>query len=443
MILELLLYMSSFAILYLIFYMISGIFTWMPYWLPVLLAFLVTTISFIIFFYTNIMRPYRVRYLIYRNRFMRFIKHVIHDALYIVRISELLRLIGYFAAFIAFIGSITYSIYILYNQFIVPSLGSRFNLHPINFSMESVSSRLFSSRVNPLYAIGFLFGMALSAFMRPKLEKFIEKVRTKKTVIYVFGSNEIVHSFVATLCGFGFGPLVALIAERQKSWMDEYKAKIDLLVLDDPEILKDPSVYRRIGFKNALKVLILIDSSEYAQHILLNVKRCNPSTEIILLSRNKPPLLDVVGEHLKNVRVIDDVDITNRELVRQISLGFMHANAVETLVPDIYVGRKPVDLENDFKKRLKVLGVKRGEEIIMPEHLERGDTLILYLVDPKALQEYLQLLPISPFEEFKTIETQYETAKSNKDIEKSSAEKEENIHGQENRDKTTKDVWGI
>lgn len=440
MVVEILIYLFMFSFLYLAFYVILGLFPWAPYWLPVLMAFIITTSFFIIFFFTDVLRKQRVRYMIYRNRLMRFAKHLIHDALYIVRISMLLRLIGYFIVFILVLGGAIYAVYLLYNQFIVPSVGHSLNLEPISFSVESVSGMLFSRRMNPLYAIGFLFGMAMSAFMRPKLEKFVEKVKTKKTVIYVFGMNEITRKFVESLCEFGFGPLVALIAERQKPWMDEYKAKIDLLVLDDPDILKDPTVYKRIGFKNALKVLILTDDKEYAQHILLNVRKNNPSTEIILLSRNKPPILDVVGGFLENIRIIDDIDITNRELIRQISLGFMHANAVETMVPDPYIGKSPSDLENDFNKRLRVLAVRRMDKIMLPEKFERGDILILYLVDPKALQEFLQLLPISPFEEYKLIEQ----PKKEERVEKEQAEEEAPEGGEgEDRDKTPKEIWGI
>ncbi len=372
------------------------------YWLPmgILIIFLV---FLIVFFKTDVFRKYRIRYKIYRNRLMRFLRHLIHDLLYIVRISALLRMILYFALFILFVGFIAYVAIFFYNQYAVPLLGKYLNLAPIELSVDRIRGLLFSRQTNPIYAVGFVLGTALSAFMRPKLEKFVEKVRTKRSVIYVFGCSDITRQFVASMCEFGFGPLIALIAEREKPWMANYSAYVDLLTLDDPDILRDPTIYERIGFKNALKVLILVDDKELAQHILLNVRRNNPSVEIVLLSRNKPPLLELAEGFVENIKVIDDVDITNRELIRQISLGFMYANAVETLVPQDYVGRTPEDLESDFNGRLKVLAVKRGHSIITPREFQENDILILYLVDPRALREFLQLLPISPFEEIMSL----------------------------------------
>ncbi len=404
MIVELVLYLIMFAIIYMLVYAF-GLVILIPYWAPTITSFVLTTCFFLLFFRTDIMRRKRIKYLIIKNKLLRIVKHWIHDMIYIVRISALLTMLLYLIIFVGIIALIIASFYLLYNQFIVNMLGGALNLKPVTFSPSSLLGTLFSGRTNPLYAIGFLFGTALSAFLRPKLEKFIEKVKTKKTLIYVFGSNEITRHFIESICAFGFGPLLALIAEKERPWMDKYRSIIDLLVVDDPEVLKDPTVYSKIGFQNAINVLILVDDRELAQHILLNIRKTNPNVQVLLLSRNKPPILDVVGEHLKNIKVIDDIDITNRELVRQISLGFVYANAVETIIPREYIGKTPNDLESDFNFRLKVLGVKRGDLILLPDKFEAEDIVILYLHDPKALREFLQLLPISPFEEIKPIQT--------------------------------------
>ena len=370
----------------------------MPFWIPAVVSFLMTIIFAITFYKTDVMRRHRIRYTIFRNRLGRHIKHFAHDLIYIIRISALVRLLIYFMLLIGIVLFITLTFYILYNQFLVNIISPYIGLKPFKLSASSVMGTIFSRQTNPIYAVGFLFGMALSAFMRPKIEKFVEKVKTKKSMIYVFGSNEVTRMFVKTLCDFGFGPLVALIAEKEKPWMDSFRASIDLLPLDDPDILRDPTIYSRIGFHNALNILILVDDRELAQHILLNIKKVNPDVDVILLSRNKPPILDIVGDFLTGIRIIDDIEITYRELIRQISIGFRHANAVETPVPKEYIGRTPSDLETDFNQRLKVLGVKRGERIVMPERFTDKDIIIIYLLNPKALQEFLQLLPISPFE---------------------------------------------
>jgi|GEM_PF-3253729 len=378
--------------------LVAEIFYWLP--LVLLLGFIV---FLVIFFKTDLLRKYRIRYKIYRNRLMRFIKHLYNYAKYLVKIADLLKLILYFVIFILFVISITIVMIFFYNQYLVPLLSAIAELQPIYFSLSGMVKTMFSSRMNPLYFIGFLFSAVLSAFMRPKLEHFAVRVKSKKAVVYVFGSNEITYQFVKSMCDFGFGPLIALIAEKEKPWMTEIKSHIDLLTLDTPEVLADSVLYRKIGFQNALKILILVENSELAQHILVNIRKVNPKAEIVILSRNKPPLLDFVGDQIENIIILDDIDLTSRELVRRLSLGFVYANAVEVLVPKDYIGREPKDIEDDFNHRIKVLAVKRRGRIYIPEKLEPDDILILYLVDTAALKEFLQLLPISPFEEIQTI----------------------------------------
>lgn len=375
------------------------------YWLP--LALIILFLAFlIVFFKTDLFRRQKIRFIIMKNALMKNIKHLIHSALYIVRISALFKLIGYFIVFIVFLLGLVFFAIFIYNQYIVifaDFLG--FKLSPIVFSLSSLTSMLFSRQTNPIYVVGFILGSALSAFMRPKLERFVEKVKTKRSVIYVFGSNKITEEFVRVMCEYGFGPLIALIAEKERPWMEDIKAFIDLLTLDDVEILYDETIYRRIGFQNALKILILVDDKNLSQHILLNVRKYNNTAEVILLSRNKPPLLDLVGSSIENIRIIDDIDITKRALIRTLSVGFMYADAVEVPVPKEYIGKTPKTLEDDFNNRIKVLGVKRRNQIVYPESFENGDLLILYLIDAKVLKEFLQLLPISPFETVSFIST--------------------------------------
>jgi len=368
-----------------------------------------------------------------------------HDAIYIMKISAFLRVILYLVLFVLIVFFIVSASIIFYNQVVVPSLSSFIDIKPISISFSSIYGTMFSGRTNPLYAMGFIMGTAISAFMRPKLEKFIEKVKTKKTVIYVFGSNEIARRFVKSMCEFGFGPMIALVAEKEKPWMSKYKSQIDFLSLDDPDVLKDSTIYEKMEFKNAVKILILVDDKELAQHILLNIRKNNPTVSIILLSRNKPPLLDLSGVDISNIQVIDDIDITHRELIRQISIGFMYANAVETMVPEDYIGKNPGNIEVDFNHRIKVLGVKRGHTILFPDELREGDILILYLVDVRALKEFLQLLPISAFEEVQTFEEiEEEKSEHREEVEhKEEFQEEEEKKDEESRDKRTKDVWGI
>ena len=400
------------------------------YWSP-LAILLGLIVLLVIFFKTDLFRKYKIRYRIYKNRLMRFIKHLINYGKYIVKIADLLKLILYFVIFISFVVSAVLIAVFFYNQYLVPVLSKITNVQMISLSLSGMAKTLFSSRMNPFYFVGFLSGAVLSAFMRPKLEHFAVRVKSKKTVIYVFGSNEITHQFVKSICDFGFGPLIALIAEKEKPWMAEIKHHVDLLVLDNPEILMDETLYKKIEFKNALKVLVLVDSSELAQSILVNVRKVNPQADVIILSRNKPPLLDFVGNQIENITVLDDIDLTSRELVRRLSIGFMYANAVEVLVPKDYVGRRPEDIEHDFNHRIKVLAVKRKGRIYMPEKLEMNDILILYLVDIAALREFLQLLPISPFEEVKVLaESELEPAKSSEKGEGDGSPKDTNSNSE-------------
>lgn len=371
------------------------------YWLPPLLIILLL-VFLVIFFKTDLLRKYRIRYKIYKSMILKLIKHMYNYAKYLIKVAALFKLILYLAIFIFFVASIITISVFLYNNYIVPLLSRIIELNPISLSLSGLTQTLFSSRINPMYFIGLIVGAILSAFMRPKLEHFSVRVKSKKTVVYVFGSNQLVYDFVKSLCNLGFGPLVALIAEKERPWMAEVKAYIDLLTLDTPEALADATLYNKIEFKNALKVLILVDEPQLAQHILVNVRKVNPTAPIVLLSRNKPPLLDLVGNFVENVVVLDDIDLTSRELVRRLGLGFAYANAIEVPVPEDYVGRKPSDIESDFGHRIKVLAVKRAARIILPDRFEQNDILILYLIDPRVLREFLQLLPISPFEELRT-----------------------------------------
>lgn len=253
--------------------------------------------------------------------------------------------------------------------------------------------KLDLGRFSPLFVLGGIGGMLVNVFLKPKLERFADRVNAKPLMIYVFGSNEMTRRLVSSLIQLGLGPMTALISEKSMYWIESLGANLDLLILDNPDELKAETLYERIGFKNALRVVILVEDRELSQHILVNVRKVNPDIEIIILSQYKPPIIDLAGSYAYNIRIINDIETISNEIIRRLALGFDYAPVIEADVPEDYINENPNAIEEDFNFKVKVLGVKRENEIITTDKLKKGDKILLYLKDRTALREFLTLIP--------------------------------------------------
>ena len=336
-------------------------------------------------------RKFIIKFKIRFRKVKKYIKHLYYSAIFVIKISNLIKvLIGLFI-FIVLVALLGLGIIKLWNFLIAPNVG----IYLPEFSITV----LFTGRYNILWIVGMAAGSLVSVFRRSKLEWFAEQVNAKPSMIYIFGANQLVERIIRELIGLGFGPLVALIAEKKYYWIEELGATINVLILDSVEELRLPTLYHKITFKNALKVLCLVDSPELSQHIILNVRRVNPEAEIILLSRNKPYILDLIGEHLEKITIVEDLDTLSREIIRMLALGFIYAPVIEAKAPPEYAGKPVNAIEEDFDYKIKVLGVKRGDKIIQTDVIEQGDTLILYLVDRRVLKEFVELIPFEGVKE--------------------------------------------
>ncbi len=331
------------------------------------------------------MRKIIIKFKIRFRKVKKYIKHLYYSAIFVIKIANLIKVLVGLFIFIILIALLGLGIIKFWNFLIAPNVG----IYLPEFSITV----LFTGRYNILWIVGMAAGSLVSVFRRSKLEWFAEQVNAKPSMIYIFGANQLVERVVRELIGLGFGPFVALIAEKKYYWIEELGATINVLILDSVEELKLPTLYRKITFRNALKILCLVDNPELSQHIILNVRRVNPEAEIILLSRNKPYILDLIGEQLEKIIIVEDLDTLSREIIRMLALGFIYAPVIEAKAPPEYAGKPVNAVEEDFDYKIKVLGVKRGDKIIQTNVIEQGDVLILYLVDRRVLKEFVELIP--------------------------------------------------
>ncbi len=361
-----------------------------PYLDLILLFCLIGLVLLLIYLFLthDAFRKYRIYLKIRWRMLYSFARHLYYDLVYLVKLAELVRVIAALAILAAFIFILALGFIAFWNIYMVKYLG----MHPISLPQPQ---QLLSSRFNIFWIVGAAGGSLLSMFIKPKLDKFADKVNAKPRVIYVFGSNVLTQKLIRDLINLGIGPMIALIAERKYYWIEDLGKTIDVLILDSPDELKMPTIYDKITFRNALKIISLVDDPELNQHIILNVRRNNPDAEIIILSRNRPYILDLVGEHVRNITVIEDLETITREIIRKLALGFIYPPVIEAPIPEDYIGKRPDDIERDFNQKIIVLGVKRNDKILhTPEKFEKNDMLILYLTDTRVLREFLQLLPL-------------------------------------------------
>ncbi|MCD6491729.1 MAG: hypothetical protein J7K59_05535 [Candidatus Korarchaeota archaeon] len=384
---------------------------------------LLVLISLLLLWKWERLRKYKIWLKIRWRMGMSLFKHFYYDAKFYIKLRSLIKTIIIIGVALGFLLLIVFSVILLYNTYIATT----FSLPVIELKLSTTTKNF-----NIFWIVSSVGGVLMSIFLKPKLEKFADKVNAKPRMIYIFGSNDLVKRLINSFVELGLGTMVALIADKNHYWIQELSKSVDLLILENQEELRFPTIYEKIKFKNALKVITLLDDPELNQHVILNVRRCNPEAEIIVLSRNKPPILDLTGQKLPNIFVIEDIDSLSREIIRQIALGFVYAPVIEAIVPPEYLGKNPKAIEEDFSGKLKVVGVKRNNNIGMFKTLKSGDKILLYLVDRRVLREFIHLIPQIEEKEESAIEavkevppSTTESAEVQTSIEKPESEKEE------------------
>lgn len=242
-----------------------------------------------------------------------------------------------------------------------------------------------------LFVMSWILGALMSFFTKPKVKKFADKVNAKPSMFYIFGSNRLTEMLIDKLVSLGMGVRTALIAKEPRLWIENLPEEINNLILDNPEELRNETLYDILGFANAEKVIVLVEDPDLAGNIITNVRKMNPEVELTLLSNNKPPFLDLSAGQIQNVSIIEDTEAILRELTGKLTLGYERPNVISLPVPSAYVNNSPELFEKDFKKKLKVLGIKRNGEIKQEDTLGKEDHVLLYLKDSEVLGDLLQL----------------------------------------------------
>lgn len=347
------------------------------YQLPILVFLGVLALFLLLFMTLPPLRGLRVRTKIKVERIVNRIKHYYYSLIGVVRLFSAIKILLLVFIGLGFLIFLILLVIDAWNMFLVshglPKLGLPFPLWRIFFVM------------------GWILGALMSFFTKPKVKKFADKVAAKPSMIYLFGSNRLTEMLLNKLMSLGMGVRTALIAEKKRLWIENLPAEINTLILDDPQELKSDTLYDIVQFKNASKIIVLIEDPDLCGNILTRVRKVNQEVELLLLSNNKPAFLDLSTGRIEKIEVIKDTNAILRELTGKLALGYQRPDVISLPLPPTYEGRPPSSIEKDFKERVKVLGIKRNGDIKDTTELRSGDQILLYLKDAKVLGDLLHL----------------------------------------------------
>jgi hypothetical protein len=242
----------------------------------------------------------------------------------------------------------------------------------LGFILENDVLRLFAALIGVVTIV-------VRLMVQSPINKYRDKVNSRKNVTYVFGSSKPAEQFLFEMIHqYGYEEQVSLIADADLLWIRKLKALIDIYVVEDLKEFEKPNLYDIIGFQNASRILILSESIELNQNILTNIRQVRPDVEIILLSQYAPNFVfsDLVQD--ENLVIIEDLDVTVEGLVLSLSLDFHFPQTSEIDVPRTYIGNTGDEMSSDIPK-LEVLLIRRGDELLpTSEKLQPDDRIIVY-----------------------------------------------------------------
>ncbi|MHA1979321.1 MAG: hypothetical protein ACW98I_20640 [Candidatus Hodarchaeales archaeon] len=261
----------------------------------------------------------------------------------------------------------------------------------LNFILTSDLFRLIAALIGVVTIV-------VRLMVQSPMNKYRDKVNSRKNVTYVFGSSKPAEQFLFEMIHqYGYEEQVSLIADADLLWIRKLKALIDIYVVEDLKEFEKPNLYEMIGFKNASRILILSESIELNQNILTNIRQVRPDVEIIILSQYAPNFVFSGLVQDENLVIIEDLDVTVQGLVLSLSLDFHFPQTSEIDVPRTYIGKTGDDMSSDIPK-LEVLLIRRGEELLpSSETMEPEDRIIVYYYsnfDMKRTNRIVTELPL-------------------------------------------------
>ncbi|MHA1945921.1 MAG: hypothetical protein ACXAC6_10025 [Candidatus Hodarchaeales archaeon] len=242
----------------------------------------------------------------------------------------------------------------------------------LTFILENDVFRLFAALIG-------IVTIVVRLMVQSPMNKYRDKVNSRKNVTYVFGSSKPAEQFLFEMIHqYGYEEQVSLIADADLLWIRKLKALIDIYVVEDLKEFEKPNLYEIIGFKNASRILILSESVELNQNILTNIRQVRPDVEIVILSQYAPNFVFSGLVQDENLVIIEDLDVTVEGLVLSLSLDFRFPLTSEIDVPRTYIGKTGDDMSSDIPK-LEVLLIRREEEFLpSSEIMEPNDRITVF-----------------------------------------------------------------
>ena len=282
-------------------------------------------------------------------------------------------------------------------------INNTLNIEILDWFALQQSMFKFLTDPNVLRVAGTFIGLVtiiIRLMIKSPINKYRDKVNTRKDVTYIFGSSRAAEQLLFELIHqYGYEERVSLISDADLLWVKRLKGFIDTYVVEDLRELGKVNLYDLIGFKNASRVMILTESVELNQNILTHIRRIRPDIDIILLSQYAPAF--VFSELVKdeNLIIIEDLDMTIQGLVLSLSMDFDFPPTVEIDVPRTFIGVTGEDMTSDLLKQ-KVLLIRRGNELLSPkETLQIDDKVIIYYFTNyymKLTNRVITEMPIKP-----------------------------------------------
>ncbi|MFW9930770.1 MAG: hypothetical protein ACFFD1_15385, partial [Candidatus Thorarchaeota archaeon] len=227
-----------------------------------------------------------------------------------------------------------------------------------------------------------ILGLIFRLLQKRDIERFSDKVKSKKEVTYIFGSTIYAEKFCHQMVhAFGYDEQIALISDKGFLWVENIAGLLDTYTIQNPKEFDKENFYKMVGFNNAKRIMILTDNVEYNQAILTNLRSVNPTVPIFILSQYTPAFLDTKLVEDPNTYVINDLEMTNKGLGTSLSLDIIYPECAEINVPRTFVGRSAEYITKDTPT-VEILAIKRpnidsedGSWIILPptEILQRTD----------------------------------------------------------------------
>ena len=220
-----------------------------------------------------------------------------------------------------------------------------------------------------------------------KVKKFAKEVSEKQNSIFVFGSGSLAEEFLADLIQLGLADKVALIAEEDKSWIDDLEDQVTVLIETKIDKYKDRKLYDLIGFSLAEKIIILHEKTELVQYIINNVEDISSSdVQIILVSQYAPPFVKYLSQAQREKFIItDNVHSITADLYSLLGLSLEQPPIITVPVSKKFIGKNGKELDSELTKS-KILRIEReinGEHILIPPDnvLMGKDLIMLYLYE--------------------------------------------------------------